>query len=267
MRVGANFIPSATEVFVPAGILVTPNISVYKPSAAAADAASGAGDASWAFPGQFMFVRGVEDVRINAIHTAGTRWKQLSNPPTELVAQNGSIMLKFSSADADALSPPDYPMSVTVGQLLDAAGVTLDDLNQQPWLLDSAQPRYRHTGVVLLVKMHYSNWRNWELLPSDLCRITITVQRNAWGYGSNTFYDTVDLQTDGTLATSTTQHFTTGVTVKFVIGESLGYWDTVTMLVFLVASAALVRFGVFLVDAFMLSSPGELLSGNTRWMK
>jgi hypothetical protein len=108
---------------------------------------------------------------------------------------------------------------------------------------------------VLLVKMHYSNWRNWELLPSDLCRITVTVQRNAWGYGSNTFYDEVRLQTDGTLATSTTQHFTTGVTVNFVIGGSLGYWDTITMLVFLVASAALVRFGVFLVDAFMLSSP------------
>ena len=73
---------------------------------------------------------------------------------------------------------------LTVADYLALAGVDLDQRNIQRWLrggVPDQSPFYRFTGVVILVRMIYSNMRSWEF-PSPQCEIKVQLVPSAWGF-------------------------------------------------------------------------------------
>ena len=106
------------------------------------------------------------------------------NPRTRLHGPSGSVIL-----DVPAGSPIfNLPLSVWLA----AAGADLDSINALPPNPPSSWPHFRNTGVILRVRVEYSNLRNgeWPVFGSDEVRADITVKFMS---GQPAFTDTLPI--------------------------------------------------------------------------
>jgi hypothetical protein len=106
------------------------------------------------------FTAGATEVFFNMIHILSASFLAtgIANPRVVIRNRAGAVVKTVDSGDVLSAVP--------VSDWLAYAGVSLEDRNVNPWLRNgdvAAQPRFRATGVVLLVRMAYTNLRTFEL--------------------------------------------------------------------------------------------------------
>jgi len=106
------------------------------------------------------FTAGVTDVSFNMIHILSASFLSpgIANPRVVIRNSHGAVVRTVASGNVLSAVP--------IGDWLQYAGVSLEDRNINPWLRNGRldeQPRFRSTGVVLLVRMAYTNLRTFEL--------------------------------------------------------------------------------------------------------
>ena len=144
----------------------------------------------------------------------------LTNVHTRVLREDGSVRAAFP--DGAFLS------RLTMADWLLLGGVP--DLNAKhimEWFRGgrpSEQPTYRLTGLVLLLRMEYSNYRPWELWPDPRCDITVRALPGAWGFlGTDQVMDRhLDIPV---------QRTRTGITLQIIHGGTLGRprWEHVIL--------------------------------------
>jgi hypothetical protein len=157
-----------------------------------------------------------------------------TNSRVHLKTKEGKILRMYEEGQIFA----GFPMA----EWLRLAGADLDARNIQPWVrggVPEQSPFFRATGLVLLIRMHYTNLRTWNwptLSPvgDPLCEVTVEIAPNAWGYlGSLSAFDPV-------VGPVTVQR--TGIKAQLVFSGSVGSFDVPTIILRLVE--ALVLFGL-----------------------
>jgi hypothetical protein len=173
-----------------------------------------------------------ETATFNMIHVFSTTWlpNGVVNARTIVRNKAGDVIAQFGEGE--------LVTGVSVGKWLAFAGVSLDDRNIQPWLRGGAlaeMPHYRSTGVVLLLRLQYTNLRPWEApglgIGAPLCEITVERLPIAWGLvGATKEYDA----DRGPLAVTRI-----GVKLQLVHAGSVGRADAFTIIMRLVEATVL----------------------------
>lgn len=107
--------------------------------------------------------------------------------------------------------------------------------------MNTPNPFYRLTGVVLLCKLKYTNLRTLDLHESTRADVTVEAVEGAWGYASNSmqWIDYPNLQLREDFAS---------VQIKFLTEGSLGHFDYFTLILQIMAAAFLLRVAESIVD-------------------
>jgi hypothetical protein len=135
-----------------------------------------------------FFTTNPGDANFNLIHVISAQFLSEGLPNVRLLIKNkaGDTLREFD--DGAVMG------GVTLNDWLSFAEVKLDDINVQPWT--DVSPFYRTTGLVLLLRMTYSNLRTWELpslgIGSPLVECEVERVPLAWGYlGDDMTFDNV----------------------------------------------------------------------------
>ena len=131
---------------------------------------------------QFRLVNNAESVIFNMIHILSASFipSGVVNAPCIIRNKDGRELASFASGSIiSGLSIQDW---------LTFADASLDGKNVQPWIRGGApeyQPHFRVTGIVLLMRVQYTNLRFGEWpsasIGSPRADITIEALQNAWG--------------------------------------------------------------------------------------
>jgi len=195
----------------------------------------GAGDA------YHLMVPGTLAASFNMIHVMAASFlsEGISNPATVLKSKDGRVLRTFPAGTIIS--------GLSVGDFLQMAGIDLDDYNVQPWIRGgdlAFQPRFRLTGVALLVRMEYTTHRMWEWpsskYGSPLCTITVERVPTAWGFlGSSNSY------MPGAGPVLLTQ---TGIKLQFVPGGLVGVFDPFSVVLRLIEAVVLFGIAEYITD-------------------
>jgi hypothetical protein len=224
---------------------------------AAAAAASGSGTsasvpllvtAPWDPPGTTPAAHVYTDVperaSFNLIHTMSASFlpSGIVNPRLVVRNKRGEMLAEFPSSAI--LS--DIPVSTWLEWA--EPGLTLESVNIQPWIRggDPAySPRFRSSGVVLLLRVTYSNLRLWEFptpgIGSPLAELIVERLPTAWGYlGTSVAADPIL----GPVAIDRV-----GVRLQFVFGGSVGSASLFTIVLRLIEATVLLQLANVVTDA------------------
>lgn len=144
----------------------------------------------------------------------------LTNVHTRVLDQAGNVAHEF----------PDEAImgGISTGEWLRLGGVdTLDERVVQPFFrggVREEQPMRRLTGVVLLLRMTYTNYRPWEISPSPRCDVTVEALPSTWGFlGTDSGWDAV--------AGGPVQRTRTAVKLQVIHQGSVGQskWENVVL--------------------------------------
>jgi hypothetical protein len=145
-----------------------------------------------------VFTTAPEEATFNAIHAFSASWlaEGVVNPRTLVRSKSGELLATFEEGSILGGLPLSAWMRF-------AGGASLEARNIQPWIrggVPTESPFFRTTGMVLLLRVAYSNLRMGEL-PSlqaagrPQADVTIEVLPTAWGFiGSVTEYDAASSQ-------------------------------------------------------------------------
>merc|ERR1711865_719350 len=97
-----------------------------------------------------------------------------------------NLKLKDQDGNVIADSAGLPVLTLTVAQLLEAGGVTLDDVNPQDWAVNnpSYSPTYRFTGIRLIGRLKYTNLEPWALSGEIQGELTIVPMVGQWKYAT-----------------------------------------------------------------------------------
>eukprot|EP00735_Rhodelphis_limneticus_P008086 TRINITY_DN20861_c0_g1::TRINITY_DN20861_c0_g1_i1::g.12440::m.12440 TRINITY_DN20861_c0_g1::TRINITY_DN20861_c0_g1_i1::g.12440 ORF type:complete len:327 (+),score=38.61,DUF4087/PF13316.1/0.013 TRINITY_DN20861_c0_g1_i1:3-983(+) len=182
-------------------------------------------------PRRSAFLQNIESFRVVLRHYISASFDLPTRTPRTLVMnKDGSLHSTFEPGEFINLRIQDY---------LDLADVKLDDENFQDFLLYSESPRYRHTGLQLLVRLEYTNMRVGDPWNTDLqCKITVTPTPGSWGL--------VDRQLswfNGTVG----EYSVSSVWIQFSIGGSVGQVSWLNVWLYTMSVVTLLA----LADAFL----------------
>lgn len=137
--------------------------------------------------------------------------------------------------------PANTPIKgLTVRDFLRLANVSLSDYSfQDPEMFNYI--RKRMSGVLLSIRMEYSNLRVGEFDTEVICDAHVSVQEGLWGFlGSNIFYDQ---HHQGVVTVSATN-----VGMLFIAGGKIGTFDTRNLILDIVSAIVLLRTSTAVVD-------------------
>eukprot|EP00462_Mataza_sp_D1_P023753 CAMPEP_0175130958 /NCGR_PEP_ID=MMETSP0087-20121206/6278_1 /TAXON_ID=136419 /ORGANISM="Unknown Unknown, Strain D1" /LENGTH=256 /DNA_ID=CAMNT_0016413199 /DNA_START=294 /DNA_END=1064 /DNA_ORIENTATION=- len=172
------------------------------------------------------FIAEPEEVKLSFQHSIGTSFGRFPNAKTNLrMGQSGEIVKTFPEGD--------MTHTVTVRELLRLAGADLDALSPQQAI------RQRVTGIVLTVKLQFSNMRKMDLSSEMLCDAYVEHQPGLWGYmGQDEYY--------GPYGKTVRTRF--AVRVKFVAVGQLGSFSFANFLLAFVSGVVLLKTSQAVVD-------------------
>jgi hypothetical protein len=183
---------------------------------------------------QHRFTANADAAIMNAIHIYSVSWQPggQQNVETFLHSRNGSVVKQFPAGSIIT--------GLTVKDWLTLAGVDLEAENPQD-AIARPFPRYRVTGVILLVRMVYSNLRRWELpYYRPQCHISVEALPQAWGFLGGT---TGSAPGNGQSIT-----VRTGVRVQVIQSGTIGAFDIIQLILRLVEASVLFGFARFATD-------------------
>jgi hypothetical protein len=186
---------------------------------------------------RYVYTGNPEQASANAIHVYSVRsqGRGVDNVRTIIQDSNGNAFKEFQNGDIIS--------QVTLEDWMQLAGVDLERRNIQSQL--DTHPFYRTTGLVLLVRMEYSNLRPFAAPVYDpLCTVTVEALPQAWGFlgsrivpGSNA---------TGSGARESVQQ--TGVRLIFIQSGRIGTLDFVQLILRLVEGTVLFNLARFATD-------------------
>ena len=146
----------------------------------------------------------------------------ITNPKTILSNKDGK---EYKVFDSNQIFGP-----LSMSDVLSLSGVSLENRNIQPWYRGgdpNQSPFYRVSGIVIIMRIQYSNFRQYEFAGSPrsgrpLAQVTVEALPNAWGFlGRSVSYD------PQTLAPVIVRR--TGVKVQVIFGGQFGRFDFVEL--------------------------------------
>ena len=216
---------------------------------------------------QYFFTDSPHKAVMNLIHgfTSSFLESGVINPKTVFTSKSGSL---FRSYDTQEIFGP-----TSMNDLLGLAGVSLDAKNIQPWIRNgdpSASPFYRLSGAVIVMKVTYSNLRQYQFVGSPgagkpAATVTAELLPNAWGFiGAS---QTVDEKTR--LPVSIRR---TGIKVQLIFAGQVGQFDFMELLRRLVEGVimfGMAAFGTEFIARWLIyrGSYDSLTSEHLHWSK
>jgi hypothetical protein len=172
----------------------------------------------------FYFTDSPERAVLNMIHGFTSSFLQngITNPSTTLSKKDGKTYQIFSK---DQIFGP-----VAMFDVLKLSGVSLDDRNIQPWYRGgdpSQSPFYRVSGIVLIMRIEYSNFRQYEFAGSPRsgrpqAQVTVEALPSAWGFlGRSQSFDPQTLEPVSIRRT--------GIKVQIIFSGQYGRFDFVQL--------------------------------------
>lgn len=168
------------------------------------------------------FVTNAEDISINFSHQVVTESSLFGSM---------KLVIKDSNRNTYQEIPGDKGFSgvakLTTKELLHLANVNLDDFNPQfPFI------RQRMSGIVLIVKLKYSNYRDLDLDNSPVCEMTVQHLPGLWAYTARTIYDRDKVHSIVV---------THSIQVQFVVMGTLGVFNIPSLFLSLLSSFLLLK--------------------------
>ena len=204
-----------------------------------------------------------ERATMNLIHgySASFLRSAVTNPPTRVTSKAGVLLREFNDTQVFG------PMSMT--EILTAAGVSLEDQNPQPWLEKS--PSWRITGAVIIMRVTYSNLRQFEFPRVDeaygrpQAHVTVEAVKSAWGFVGAT--QGLDPVTQEPVFISRS-----GIRVQFVFSGQVGQFQGIELIRRLVEGIVLLgvaSFGTEVVARWILYQRdyNKMTSETVHWNK
>ena len=103
----------------------------------------------------------------------------VTNPSTTVLRHNGDV---FKTIAKTPIGRGSLGIQSSVAEMLLLAGVSLDDLNPVRLIDGQPFPSYRCTGIVLNVRMQYSNLRSFDMNDEVRCTLRVEALGGLWGY-------------------------------------------------------------------------------------
>jgi hypothetical protein len=189
---------------------------------------------------QYFFTDSPHKAVMNMIHgfTSSFLEQGVINPPTRFAKKSGVNIRSFY--DKEIFGP------ISMADLLALAEVSLDSKNVQPWLRNgdpSKSPFYRLSGVVIVLKISYSNYRDYEFvgMPSTgkpMAVATAEALNTAWGFiGTSQIIDT---QTKSPVSI-----IRTGIKVQMSFAGKVGRFNFMQLVLRLLEGVILLGMAVF----------------------
>ncbi len=160
------------------------------------------------------------------------------NPPTVVSNKLGDVYRSYNNSEI--LGP------ISMGEILSLAGVSLDSRNIQPWIRNgepSQSPFYRLSGVVIIMRIVYSNLRPYEFAGSlsagkPAAKVTVEVLPNAWGFVGAS--QTIDPETSMPITIQRA-----GIKVQLIFSGQVGQFDYMMLVRRLVEGVVLFGLAAF----------------------
>jgi len=186
---------------------------------------------------QHKFTANPDAAVMNGIHIFSVSWLPGGQHNVETIVKhrNGSVAKHFPQGSIIT--------GISIREWLEIAGVSLDADNPQD-ATSPPYPKYRVTGLVLLVRMVYSNLRRWELpYYRPQCHVTVEALPQAWGFLGGSLSTA---SVNGTDVAAVTVR--TGVRLQVIQSGSIGAFDIIQLILRLVEASVLFGFARFATD-------------------
>jgi hypothetical protein len=168
----------------------------------------------------FFFTDSPESATLNLIHGFTSSFLQsgVINPATTFSSKTGQTQRSFP---AHTIFGP-----ISMAEVLNLAGLSLESRNVQPWIRGgdpASSPFYRLSGVVLLLRIQYSNLREYEFAGSPnagrpQAEVTAEALQKAWGFAGSE--QRVDPATGAQYTVSRN-----GIRVQLILTGRVGQFD------------------------------------------
>lgn len=185
----------------------------------------------------YTYTGSPEGAVANAIHVYSLQSRTgagVDNVRTIVNDARGNLVRKFDNGDIIT--------GITLKDWMSFAGVDLERVNVQSQV--NVHPFFRTTGLVLLIRMTYTNLRPFHLPVYDpLCTVTVEALPQAWGFLGAKVVPAPRNSTATSLALQQT-----GVRMIFIQSGTIGTFDIVQLVLRLVEGTVLFSIARFATD-------------------